>query len=129
MVRIESCCGQNLEVSHRRDIRADSTRKETWTWMSRWIDRQSRVVTTSGMFGVRICEQIFPPNIRVIGDSTKLAYSCPRILQFQVQRRRMGKLTHHETLMSHLSLARLRRLTFFYVKCSADRLMTTNRSE
>ena len=46
--------------------------------MSRWSDRQFSEGTGSGWFGARTGERNFPPNIRVIGDSTKLAYPlCP----------------------------------------------------
>ncbi|KAI0280774.1 hypothetical protein BGY98DRAFT_932404 [Russula aff. rugulosa BPL654] len=75
---IRSHCGQSLEVSHHRDIRADSTRREveTRTRMSRWSDRQSCVRTRSGWFGAWKGERNFPLNMRDVGDSTKLAYSC-----------------------------------------------------
>ena len=61
--------------------RADNTRrKETWTWVSKWSDRQSFVVTL-GLFEVQTCKQNFPPNIRVIGELMELAKSHPRFLQ------------------------------------------------
>jgi hypothetical protein len=77
-VRTESSCEcDNLEISHYwQDIHAG--RKETRTWMSRWSDRQFSE-TGSGWFGAPTAERNFPPNIRVVGDSTKLAYSCPCI--------------------------------------------------
>jgi hypothetical protein len=128
-VRIESSCGQSPEVSHRRDTRADSTRRKekTRTWMSRWSDRQSSIETGSGWFGPRTGERNFPPKIRVIGDSANLAYPCPCILyQYPVQCREMEQLTHQA---SHLTLSRLGRLVFFYFKYITHRMATTNRTE
>jgi hypothetical protein len=55
-------------------------KEETRTWMSRWSDRQPFVGIGSDWFSVGTGERNFPPNIRVIGDSTKLAYPCPWIL-------------------------------------------------
>ena len=40
-------------------------------------DLQSSTVTTSGWFGARRIEQDLPPNMREMGDSTELAFSCP----------------------------------------------------
>ena len=94
--------------------------------MSRWSDRQFSE-TGSGWFGARMGERNFPPNIRVVGDSTKLAYSCPYIFyQCQAEYREMELLAHYETLTYHLrvSLTCLRRLGFFYIKCRTDRLLT-----
>ena len=77
-VRIESGCGKGLEVSH-RDIRGDRTRRkeESRAWMLRCSDRQFSEETRSGWFGTRMGEWDFPPNIRVVGDSTTLAYLHP----------------------------------------------------
>ena len=71
---------KSLVVKH-RDIRADSCRrKETRTWMSRWSDLQSSERTGPGWLEARTSERYFPPNIRVIGDPAKLAYSRPCVL-------------------------------------------------
>jgi hypothetical protein len=93
-MRIESYCGQSPEVGH-QDIRADSTRRkeETETWVSRWSDRQSSVGTRVELVWRAIGrsgDRNFPPNIRVIGDSTKLAYSCLHSLSMKISVQRDG---------------------------------------
>jgi len=75
-VSTESGCEEFGVSHHWQDIHADGTRRkeEIRTRTSRWSDRQTSVVTTSGLFDVRTNKRDFPPNIRVIGDSTNLAY-------------------------------------------------------
>ena len=69
---------------------ADSTRRkeELRTCLSRWSDRQSSEGLMSGMFGVRTDKRNFPPKIRVMGDSAKLAYSHIRALFINACRKR-----------------------------------------
>ena len=72
--------------------------------MLSWSDRQASVVTLSDWFGARAVERDLPPNMREIGDSTELAYSCPSIRQRRRARRRETKiLTHRVISFSHLS--------------------------
>ena len=47
------------------------------TWMLSWSDRQPSIETVSGWLGVFTVERDRPPNMREIGDSNELAYSCP----------------------------------------------------
>ena len=59
---------------------ATRRKEEIRTCISRWSDRQSSKELMSGMFGARTDERNFPPKIRVIGDSAKLAYRHIRAL-------------------------------------------------
>jgi hypothetical protein len=51
--------------------------EEKRTWMLSWSNRHASVVTVSGRLGARTVEQDLPPNMREMGDSAELAYSCP----------------------------------------------------
>ena len=57
-------------------------------------DRQPSTVTMSGLFGARKIKRDLPPNMREMGDSTELAFSCPRVecvhQQRQAQFREIG---------------------------------------
>jgi hypothetical protein len=63
-----------LDVSH-KDICVGGWEKGKRTWMSRWSDRQSSMMTASGLSGARTVERNFPPNMRIRGDSTDSTYS------------------------------------------------------
>ena len=78
MVCTELGCAKSLEVSH-RNVNVDGMGRDRGkrTWMLSLSDRQSSTVTTSGWFGARRIERNLPANMREIGDSTEIAFSCP----------------------------------------------------
>ena len=78
MVCTESGCVNDLGISHQGRCMDRRGRKDgKRTWMLSWRDRQASIVTVSGWLGAHTVERDFPPNIREMGDSTELAYSCP----------------------------------------------------
>jgi hypothetical protein len=74
----ESGCAKILKVSH-KDICPDERRQRTW--ILSWSNRQASIVAVSGWPGAHTVERDLPPNMREMGDSTELAYSCPCIRQ------------------------------------------------
>jgi hypothetical protein len=106
MVCTESGCAMGLEVSHRhRDKSVGGNRRteEKRTCMSRQSNRQSLEVMMSGWFGTRTVKQDLPPNMREMGDSTELAYSCPCICQ--QCRARVQRSAHIVVSLSYFSLS------------------------
>jgi hypothetical protein len=81
-------------------------KEEKRTWMLSWSDRQGSIVTMSGWPGARTVERDLPPNMREMGDSTELAYSCPCMRQPTLSE-------EHIVSLSHLSLALDRSSLFF----------------
>jgi hypothetical protein len=102
MVCTESGCVMGLEVGQRdKSAGVNGRREEKRTCMSSRSIRQFSVVTVSGWFGTRTVKRDLPPNMREVGDSTELAYSCSRIRQ---QRRAAVQRLAHRVVFSHLSL-------------------------
>ena len=52
-------------------------------------DRQDSVVTMSGWLGTRKIVRDLPQNMREMGESTELTYSCPSNVKFSVERERI----------------------------------------
>jgi hypothetical protein len=58
----------------------------------------------SGWFGARTVERDLPQNMREMGDSTELAYSCPSIRQQRQAQYRKEELAYRVVSLSYLSL-------------------------
>jgi hypothetical protein len=77
MLCTESGCAKELEVSHRDICEGGSGREEKRrTSMKSLSDRQASIATLSSWPGTRTVDRDLPPNMREMGDSIELAYSC-----------------------------------------------------
>ena len=118
MVCTGSGCVKGLEVS------VCGRKEEKQTWMLSWSDCQGSMVTVLGWLGTCTVLRDLPQNMRAMGDSTELAYSCPYIRQLSRGRRRETRddPTHSVVLLFHFSLT----LSELLYTRSRDQLVRAN---